>query len=272
MDLYYICLHINHIKFMKTAMITGASSGIGLELAKIHAANGDNLVLIARSTDKLAALKTDILSKHKIQILLIEKDLSKTEAAQEVYDSVKSNGIAVDYLINNAGFGDYGLFAETNWEKELQMVNLNIITLLHLSKLFVKDMIERKSGKIMNVASTAAFAPGPFMAVYFASKAFVLHFSEAINEELKPHCISVTALCPGPTESGFQEVAAMQDSKLVKGKKLPSSEIVARYGYDAMMKGKAVAIHGLMNKILANSVRFTPRWLVVKITVLLQKK
>jgi short-subunit dehydrogenase len=175
-------------------------------------------------------------------------------------------------LINNAGFGDFGMFAETEWNKELQMINLNITTLTQFTKLYLQDMVKRRSGKIMNVASTAAFQSGPTMAVYYATKSYVLHFSEAVDNEVRDKGVTVTTLCPGPTESGFQAAAAMEESNLVKGKKLPTAKEVAEYGYLSMMKGKTVAIHGMMNWIMANSVRFTPRALVVKLTRKIQDK
>lgn len=251
---------------MATALITGASNGIGLELAKIHASKGGNLVLVARNKEKLDALKTELENKYKIVVYTIGKDLSASNSAQEVYNETNQKNIQIDYLINNAGFGDFGMFAETSWEKELQMINLNITTLTQFTKLYLKDMVSRRNGKIMNVASTAAFQSGPTMAVYYATKSYVLHFSEAVDNEVREKGVTVTALCPGPTESGFQAAAALEDSGLVKGKKLPTAKEVAEYGYKAMIKGKTVAIHGLINAILANSVRFMPRKLVVKIT------
>jgi len=256
----------------KTALITGASNGIGLELAKVHASKGDNLVLVARNKNKLDELKLELEKQFKISVYTIGKDLSAANAAQEVYDETVQQKIQIDYLINNAGFGDFGMFYETDWNKELQMINLNITTLTHFTKLYLKEMVKRRSGKIMNVASTAAFQSGPTMAMYYATKAYVLSFSEAINNEVSDKGVTVTTLCPGATESGFQVAAAMEESKLVKGKKLPSSKEVAEYGYKAMMKGKTIAIHGFMNAVMANSVRFTPRSLVVKITRSMQNK
>ncbi len=256
----------------KTALITGASNGIGLELAKVHAAKGDNLVLVARNLAKLDELKNELENAHGIQVYNIAKDLSQLNAALDVYNEVKQKNIQIDYLINNAGFGNFGMFVTNDWNKEEQMINLNITTLTHFTHLFLKDMVARKSGRIMNVASTAAFQSGPTMAVYYATKAYVLSFSEAIDNEVREHGVTVTALCPGATASGFQDAAAMQESKLVKGKKLPTSKEVAEYGYKAMMKGKTVAIHGAMNWILANSVRFMPRSIVVKVTRKLQDK
>jgi len=164
------------------------------------------------------------------------------------------------------------MFYETDWNKELQMINLNITTLSHFTKIFLKEMVQRGNGRIMNVASIAAFQPGPTMAVYYATKAYVLHFSEAIANEVEKTGVTITALCPGPTESGFQEAADMQESKLVKGRKLPTSKEVAEYGYKSMMTGKTVAIHGTINYLMANSIRFSPRSLVVKLVRLVQDK
>jgi short-subunit dehydrogenase len=257
---------------MAIALITGASNGIGLELAKIHASKGGDLVLVARNKARLEELKFELENRYKVKVHTIGKDLSAINAAKEVYDETMQYKLRIDYLINNAGFGDFGMFTETDWNKELQMINLNITTLTHFTKLYLQDMVKRKSGKIMNVASTAAFQSGPTMAVYFATKAYVLSFSEAVDNEVRNQGVSVTTLCPGATESGFQAAAAMEESNLVKGKKLPSSKEVAEYGYRAMMQGQTVAIHGMMNWILANSVRFIPRAWVVKITRKLQDK
>lgn len=250
----------------KTALITGASSGIGLEFAKTHARHGDDLILVARSIDKLNEIKRELETTYQISITTIQKDLSKIGSPQELFDELKQKQIQVDYLINNAGFGDYGLFHETSWEKTNNMIQLNITSLTHLSKLFLNEMIKRKDGKILNVASTAAFQPGPTMAVYFATKSYVLSFTEAIANEAKEFGVTVTALCPGATESGFQAAASLENSSLFEGKKLPSSKEVAEYGYRAMLKGKVVAIHGTLNYILANSVRFIPRNIVTKIS------
>jgi short-subunit dehydrogenase len=257
---------------MATALITGASNGIGLELAKVHASKGGDLVLVARNKSKLDELKTELENQYKVSVYTIGKDLSAINSAQEIYDETTKQNIQIDYLINNAGFGDFGMFVETEWNKELQMINLNITTLTQFTKLYLQDMVKRRSGKIMNVASTAAFQSGPIMAVYFATKAYVLSFSEAVNNEVSDKGVTITTLCPGATESGFQSAAAMEESNLVKGKKLPTSKEVAEYGYASMMKGKTVAIHGLMNWIMANSVRFVPRAIVVKLTRKIQGK
>ncbi len=256
----------------KTALITGASSGIGLELAHQFAQNKTNLLLIARSESKLNALAKELAGKYNITAHVLAKDLSAINASKEVFDWCVTQKISIDYLVNNAGFGDYGMFAKSNWEKQLEMINLNITSLTYLTRLFVPEMINRGYGRLMNVASTAAFQPGPTMAVYYATKAYVLHFSEAIGNELQGTGVTVTALCPGATESGFQAAADMQESKLIKGKKLPTSAEVATYGYKAMMKGKAVAIHGFMNYVMANGVRFSPRSINVKLVRAFQDK
>ena len=246
----------------KTALITGASNGIGYELAAIHAEHGDDLVIVARTKCKLDVLKTTLEKRFGIKVLTIEKDLSVPGAAEEVYNEVNSQNITVDYLVNNAGFGDISLFAESDWIKQARMINLNVMALTHLSRLILPDMIGRRSGRILNVASTASFQPGPTMAVYFATKSYVLSFSEAINNEVRENGVTVTALCPGSTESGFHAAAA--EGRHIKERKLPSAREVAEFGYKSMMKGKAVAIPGIMNSIMATSVRFIPRSLVVK--------
>jgi uncharacterized protein len=257
---------------MATALITGASSGIGLALANIHASKGDNLILVARNQAKLLQLKQLLSTQYNIAVHIIPADLSTPNIAESIFTATQAIGLPITYLINNAGFGDFGLFYESNWAKQQQMIELNITTLTQLTHIYLPTMIAQGHGKIMNVASTAAFQSGPTMAVYYATKAYVLHFSEAIANELKGTGVTVTALCPGATESGFQAAAAMEESKLVKGKKLPTSKEVAEYGYKAMMKGKVVAIHGVMNYILANSVRFMPRAAVVAITRIMQDK
>lgn len=242
-----------------TALITGSSSGIGYELAGIHASKGGDLVLVARNRDKLVKLKADLEKKHHINVHIIIKDLAVPGAAREVFDEVKIHRIVVEYLVNNAGFGDSGFFAESDWSKQEQMINLNIISLAHLTWLFLPDMISRNRGKIMNVASTAAFIPGPTMAVYYATKAFVLSFSQAIDNEVRDHGITVTSLCPGPTRSGFRDAASLEESWVFERAKIPVAREVAEYGYYSMMSGKAVAIHGFTNKIIAHSARIIPR-------------
>jgi len=255
-----------------TALITGASNGIGLELAKVFAANNHNLVLVARSADKLENLKTELVAEYGIDVLNMPKDLAQPGAPKEIYQTLKEKNITIHYLVNNAGFGDFGFFHETNWDKEASMIDLNVRSLTEMTKLFVRDMVANRNGRVMNLASTASFQPGPLMSVYYATKHYVLAFSEAIANELSDYNVTVTALCPGPTASGFQSASDIEDSRLVKGKKLPTSEEVAVYGYKAMMKGKRVAIHGTMNRLLAESVRFMPRKMVTKTVRKLQEK
>jgi short-subunit dehydrogenase len=251
----------------KTALITGASKGLGLEFAKIHAANGGNLVLVARSEDQLILLKNELEAKDStISVYVIVKDLTHPESALEIFDEVKKKNIQIDYLINNAGIGEFGVFVDANWDRNAQMIDLNIKVLTHLCHLFLPDMIARKQGRIMNIASTAAFQPGPMMAVYFASKSYVLHFSEALNNEVKEDGVSVTAFCPGPTDTHFMEDSKMSKSKLVENTELASSYSVALAGYKAMINAKPVKIYGFWNKLLAFSVRFVPRKWVVSLS------
>lgn len=243
----------------KVAFITGASKGIGLEIARIHAAHGDDLVLIARSLHDLQGIKTGFENEYPVKVTIIAKDLSVAGAAEEVFNEIKQRNIDVDYLVNNAGFGDYGYFADTDWDRYSAMINLNISALTELCHLFISDWQGQKAGKILNIASTAAFQPGPKMAVYFATKAYVLSFSQAIGREVKKEGITVTAFCPGPTHTNFMDDSQMIVSKMVAGHKLPTPEEVAQCAYKAMMRGKSVAIHGTMNRILANLNRFVPR-------------
>ena len=242
----------------KIALITGASGGIGLEFARKFAENNFNLILVARSQDKLEALAEELRNKHSVEVQVLPKDLTDPTAPQAIYDQLKSEGSEIDVLVNNAGYATYGKFHELDMAREMNMIQLNVMALAHLTRLFLPDMIARKNGKIMNVASTAAFMPGPLMATYYATKAFVLHFSEAIANELQGTGVSVTALCPGPTESGFQQRANMEDSKLVQGG-LMSSRTVVDAGYDAMMRGDAVLVPGLKNQIQIFTPRLLPR-------------
>jgi uncharacterized protein len=246
-----------------TALITGASGGIGLDLAREFAKDGYNLVLVARSKDKLESIAADFAKQYNISASVIAKDLSKASAPDELYADLKTQGIEIDALVNNAGFATYGKFVEIPLEQELQEMQLNMVTLTHLSKLFGKDMVARKHGKILNVASTAAFQPGPLMAVYYATKAYVLSFSEALANEFEGTGVTVTVLCPGPTESGFQERAAMQESKLVQRGLMKSADVAAQ-GYEATKHGQTVVIPGFMNQMLSLTPRFLPRKMVTK--------
>lgn len=255
----------------RTALITGASGGIGYEFVKLFAQDGYNLVLVARSEQKLNQIADELKSKFGIDVKVIAKDLANPSAPEEIFSQLQQASIKIDILINNAGFASYGLFNETDLTAELQMLQVNVVCLTHLTKLFLKDMVKQGYGKILNLASTAAFQPGPLMAVYFASKAYVLSLSEAIANELEGTGVTVTALCPGPTESNFQKRAAMEDSKLVSGQKIMDAETVAKIGYDALFDNKTVVVPGLKNKLLTESVRFTPRKLVTKIVRSMQE-
>lgn len=254
----------------KTALITGASSGIGKALAENFARDGYNVILAARSVSKIEAHAADLQRRHGITATFIPVDLESTDGATQLHAEIKNRGITLSALANNAGFGNFGEFKNSPLGPDLAMMHINMNTVVILTKLFMPDLIATK-GKIINTASTAAFQPGPYMAVYYAAKAFVLSFSEAIAAELEKTGVTVTALCPGPTASGFQDRAAMHESALVKGKKLPTADEVATAGYRAMQRGQRVYIHGIMNWFLAQSVRFTPRSVVTRIVKLMSK-
>ncbi|MBN3958702.1 SDR family oxidoreductase [Nostoc sp. NMS8] len=249
----------------KTAFITGAAGGIGYELACIFAAHNYNLVLVDRNEPKLVEIAVKFQKEFGIFVKTIVKDLSTSTAPEEIFTELQLADINVDVLVNNAGFGIYGLFHETDLAAELEMLQVNLVCLTHLTKLFVKHMVKQGEGKILNVASAAAFQPGPLMAVYFATKAYILSFSEAIANELEGTGVTVTVLCPGSTASAFHERTGMADSKLLKGKKMMDARTVAEVGFRALMKGQTIVIPGLLNAILAKSVRFVPRNLVTKI-------
>ncbi|MCI2254111.1 SDR family oxidoreductase [Domibacillus sp. PGB-M46] len=244
----------------KTALITGASGSLGLEFAKIFAEAEYNLVLVARSREKLEAF-ADAYSDTEMK--LIVKDLSRPGAAKEAADEVHRSGIHIDVLINNAGFGLFGPFDELSLEKQTEMMQLNVISLTELTHCFLPGMRERNSGRILNVASTAAFQPGPLMAVYFATKAFVLSFSEALAEELSATNITVTALCPGPTKTNFGTVASVEKTKMFSHPMLAAQ--VAREGVEGLLKNKRVVITGSKNKAGAFAAKFLPRSTTAKV-------
>lgn len=249
----------------ETVLITGATNGIGLELTKIFAKKKYNLILVARNEKRLLKMKKYFERKYSIDVMILSKDLTKEKAVEEVYHAVSSEQKHVDILINNAGFGDFGCFNEADWEKLNNMITLNVTALMHMTKLFMNGMIEKGYGRILNVASTAAFQPGPFMAVYFATKACVLSFSEAIAEELKGSKVTVTALCPGPTSTGFEKAAACENSKLFYTNPPADAKKVAKYAYHSLMKGKVVAVYGLRNWVVTEAVRIAPRSVVRKL-------
>jgi short-subunit dehydrogenase len=257
----------------KTALITGASFGIGLELARIFAREGCNLVLVARSADKLRQLASELEKEHGTRSLILAADLTEPGAPAYVLDQTTRADIQVDVLVNNAGFGQYGMFAENDLEECLRQIQLNVTTLTHLTRLYLPAMIERAKvetkternrGRILNVASTAAFQPGPLMAVYYATKAYVLHFSEAIANELQGTGVTVTCLCPGPTATEFQKRANIAGIRLTKYGCM-DARTVAEDGYRALMAGKPTVISGFRNWLVAQSVRFAPRRLAAAV-------
>ncbi|HUW40465.1 MAG TPA: SDR family oxidoreductase [Rectinemataceae bacterium] len=254
----------------ETALITGASGGIGYELARIFAREGYDLALVARSGEKLSAIGRELAGDYGAAVETIALDLGAEDAPREIFDRLSAENRPVDILVNNAGFGDFGDFAAADWDKLSSMVQLNCSALMHLTKLFLGPMLERGRGRILNLASTAAFMPGPLMAVYYASKAFVLSFSEAVARELQGSGVTMTALCPGPTRTGFRDAASLQDSGLFKNLKVARAEDVAAYGYRALMKGRKVAIQGAFNKALIFGLRLTPRSLVRNIVLGIQ--
>jgi short-subunit dehydrogenase len=256
---------------MALALVTGASGGIGLALAEELAISRTNLVLTARSGAALDRISTKLATEHGIQATAISLDLSRPGAAGTLVSAMRDRGLEPDILINNAGFATYGKFAEQPLEPQLEMIRLNVMALVELTGLVLPRMVARRRGRILNVASTAAFQSGPLMSVYYASKAFVLHFSEAIANELKGTGVTVTALCPGPTESGFQRRAKIQESPLVKNE-LADARVVARAGLDAMYGGKAVVVPGVRNRLMAFSVRLSPRSMVTAAVRKMQEK
>lgn len=256
----------------KTALITGAASGIGYELSRFFANDGYNLVLIDRNEKVLLNVADKFQNQFSVSVTTIIKDLSIPSSPAEVFRELQKKSLHIDVLVNNAGFGNYGFFTSTNLQSELEMLQVNLVCLTHLTKLFVQPMVKQGSGKILNVASAAAFQPGPLMAVYFATKAYVLSFSEAIANELQGTGVSVTALCPGPTESAFHKITGMADTKLVKDKKMMDAATVAKIGYHGLMANKTVVIPGLKNQIQAEMVRFIPRNIVTKLVRLMQEQ
>jgi len=246
------------------ALITGASGGIGLELAKLFAKDKINLILVARSKKKLISIAEDFEKQYHIKVIYIVKDLSKYDSALEIYDEVKSKNIFLEFLINNAGFGSYKEFITEDWDIYQKMLTLNIYNLVHLTYLFANEMKKNGTGKIMNVASTAGFQPIPGLNVYSATKAFVLSFTEALHHELKNYGITVTTLCPGSTITNFHKIAGLKGRKHIAMK----SEKVAKSGYKALMKGKQTEVTGILNKFSVFIVRFFPR----KVVPIISKK
>ncbi len=254
----------------KYALITGAANGIGYEFARLLIQDSYNLVLVDVDEIKLGKKKEILLEKNETAVITIPKDLSLPGAAQELFDEVNNQNIEIDVLINNAGFGVFGLFSETCWDREHEMIQLHITNTVQLTKLFLKQMALRNSGKIMNVSSLAAFLPGPLMSVYYSTKAFLLSFSEAIANEVKNTNVTITVLCPGVTATGFQAGVGNGKPKLTRN--AASAEKVAKYGYKAMQKGKVTVIPGRTNKFIIIIQRLLPRSVVCHVVRRVQEK
>jgi len=248
----------------KLALITGASSGIGKELARVHAERGGDLVVVARSEDKLQALKSELESAHGVTVHVLTKDLTSPDAAREVYDELKEKGLEVDFLVNNAGFGGRGKFHERAWASDLAMIQLNIVALTALTRFYLPDFVARGSGRVLNVSSTASFMPGPLQAVYYATKAYVTFFSNAVAEELHDTAVTVTALLPGATETEFARVSGMDKTDLFANT-FPARE-VAEDGYDGMLRGELNVVSGVTfaQKMMLATVPLMPRKMMLK--------
>ncbi len=247
------------------ALVTGASSGIGLALAREIAANGHDVVLTARNRDALEAAAGAIEGKYGVRADVIALDLRNPDAADQLYQTISNQKLEIGILVNNAGFGLGGEFLETDLQREVEMIQVNVIAVTQLTKLFAAGMVRRRSGRVMNVASTAAFQPGPLMAVYYATKAYVLSFSQAVAEELRDTGVTVTALCPGATATAFADTAEISNSRLFTRLGVDDAESVAVYGYKSMMRGERVAIPRLRDKIMVQAERLAPRALVTRL-------
>ena len=254
---------------MNYALITGASSGIGYEIALLFAKNGYNLVLVSRQKNKLMQIAKDFESNYNIKVTIIAIDLSDTKSAEKIYKLLHEKSISVKYLVNNAGFYVKGAFSETSWQDELNLIQLQCITHTQLTKMFLSDMLKQGKGGILNIASTGSFVPGPYNAVYCAAKSFVLSFSEAVAEEVSSLGITVTALCPGGTKTEFQQFDKSKRSVLFPIMEAPE---VAKTGFNALMNNKRVVIPGFVNKMQVMISQFIPRKLVVKLTAMMVEK
>jgi len=249
-----------------SALITGASGGIGYELAKLFAKDHHNLVLVARNAQRLAQVADELQRQFGVSVKTVVIDLAGPNASQSVFAQLQRDSIAVDVLINNAGYGQFGEFSDVPLEESLGQIELNIAALTALTKLFLGPMQERRSGRIMNVASTAGFQPGPLMAVYYATKAYVISFSEALANELADKGVTVTCLCPGATETGFASRAGNDKTRLFKSLRPMDAKTVARVGYHGLLKGKTLVTPGFRNWLVAESVRVSPRKVVTAVS------
>ena len=237
-------------------LITGTTSGLGREFARIFAQNGYNIVAVARNEVLLQQQKQELERQFGVEMVYIVKDLSAENSAQEVYDEIKHKGINIDILINNAGFGSFGRYVDVDWQRQKGLASVNMLAVMQLSYLFGKDMDRRGEGKIVNIASIASFQAGPYMAMYYASKAFVRSFSEALHEEMKSSGVSVTAICPGPVATNFEKNAQMINSAMFTRLRVYTPEVVAARSYRAIMNNKAVYVVGWQNKLLVFLTRF----------------
>jgi short-subunit dehydrogenase len=254
----------------QTVLITGASSGIGLELTKKFASKGHPVVLLARSVVRLEKIAEEIRTKYKVPAYVIEADLRLTNATALIADELKRRNLVIDILVNNAGFGLLGGYAELDAQQQMDMIQVNVMALAGLTRLLLPGMIQRNAGGVLNVASTAAFQAGPNMAVYYATKAFVLSFTEALHEEVGRTKVHVSCICPGPTDTGFVAAANMENVNLFK-LGAQSAEAVAEYGYNAFQRNQAIAVPGLKNKFLALSAKLSPKFMTRKIAMALNR-
>jgi len=254
-----------------TALVTGASSGIGLELATLLARDRHDLVFVARRRERLEAIARGLTEEFGVAVTILARDLARAETPAAIVRELEERGLSVDILINNAGFGVYGAFAETPLPRELEMIEVNVAAVTQLTKLLLPGMLARRRGRILNVASTAAFQPGPLMAVYYATKAYVLSFTEALANELDGSGITVTALCPGPTITEFQKEAGVAQTRLFRSMLVLNAPEVARAGYEGMLRGKRIVIPGAGNRLLVEALRVTPRRLVTAVARKIQE-
>lgn len=257
---------------MATVLITGASGGIGLELVKIFAHDGYDVLLTARSEDKLLKIKRAVERKYGVRAYSFPCDLSKENAALDIYKYTEDNGIDVDILVNNAGFGDCAEFAESDWDRQYDMIKLNIVALMQLTRCYLPKMKQRREGRILNIASVASFCAGPRMSVYYASKAFVRSFSEAIAEEVRGCGVTVTALCPGPVETGFEKASNLEGANMFKLLIPADARDVALCGYRALMSGRTLKYYGIGAKAMSLAVRALPRSLCRKVAKKVNEK
>jgi len=257
---------------MPTALVTGATSGIGLELATLLARDGHDVVLVARTKERLDVVARGLTEEFGVRATVLASDLARPEAPAEIFRELEARGIPVDVLINDAGFGTHGPFSAAPLERDLAMVQVNVAAPTALTRLALPGMLERRKGRILNVASTAAFQPGPLMAVYYATKAYLLSFSEALANELSGSGVTVTALCPGPTITEFQKSAGVEKTALFTGPLVMSAAAVARAGYRGMRRGQRLVIPGIANKALVQALRVSPRRLATAVIRRIQEK